>query len=106
MHFLEYLHSALTDLVRHKLRTFLTMLGMIFGVGAVISMLSIGAGAQGFRIEVLDHADHWYRTIPEYPRIMILGEQWPSVHVDDVRSRCAQQLKRRADPERQVFGEP
>jgi len=30
----------------HKLRTFLTMLGVIFGVGAVISMLSIGEGAK------------------------------------------------------------
>ncbi|UCD62971.1 MAG: ABC transporter permease [Candidatus Zixiibacteriota bacterium] len=33
-------------LVAHKLRTFLTMLGVIFGVGAVISMLSIGEGAK------------------------------------------------------------
>ena len=54
MHFLEYLHSALTDLVRHKMRTLLTMLGMIFGVGAVISMLSIGAGAQAEAMEVID----------------------------------------------------
>src|SRR5262249_33192785 len=30
----------------HKLRTLLTMLGMIFGVAAVVAMLSIGAGAQ------------------------------------------------------------
>jgi putative ABC transport system permease protein len=30
----------------HKLRSLLTMLGMICGVGAVLSMLSIGAGAQ------------------------------------------------------------
>jgi len=34
------------SLAAHKLRTLLTMLGMIFGVGAVISMLSIGAGAR------------------------------------------------------------
>ena len=37
---------GLGNLVAHKLRTLLTMLGMIFGVGAVISMLSIGAGAR------------------------------------------------------------
>ena len=30
----------------HKLRSLLTMLGMIFGVAAVIAMLSIGAGAR------------------------------------------------------------
>jgi putative ABC transport system permease protein len=38
--------SALESLAAHKLRSALTMLGMIFGVGAVISMLSIGAGAE------------------------------------------------------------
>ncbi len=38
--------QGLESLALHKLRTFLTMLGMIFGVAAVVSMLSIGAGAQ------------------------------------------------------------
>jgi putative ABC transport system permease protein len=37
---------SLDNLLLHKLRTLLTMLGMIFGVAAVLSMLSIGAGAQ------------------------------------------------------------
>src|SRR6201996_6175996 len=34
------------NLLQHRLRTMLTMLGMIFGVAAVVSMLSIGAGAR------------------------------------------------------------
>ncbi len=34
------------NLLLHKLRSLLTMLGMIFGVAAVVAMLSIGAGAQ------------------------------------------------------------
>ena len=50
----EYLQVAGRDLVRQKLRTLLTMLGMIFGVGAVISMLSIGAGAQAEALKVID----------------------------------------------------
>jgi len=50
----EYLRSASADLARHKMRSLLTMLGMIFGVGAVISMLSIGAGAQAEALEVID----------------------------------------------------
>jgi putative ABC transport system permease protein len=37
---------SIDNLLLHKLRTLLTMLGMIFGVAAVLSMLSIGAGAQ------------------------------------------------------------
>jgi putative ABC transport system permease protein len=40
------LRLALQNLGARKLRSLLTMLGMIFGVAAVVSMLSIGAGAQ------------------------------------------------------------
>jgi putative ABC transport system permease protein len=43
--------TALGNLGRHKLRTSLTMLGMVFGVGAVIAMLSIGAGAEKKALE-------------------------------------------------------
>jgi putative ABC transport system permease protein len=40
------LQLGFDNLLIHKLRSLLTMLGMIFGVAAVVSMLSIGAGAQ------------------------------------------------------------
>src|SRR5918992_5369011 len=40
------LKQGFDNLRAHKLRSVLTMLGMIFGVAAVIAMLSIGAGAQ------------------------------------------------------------
>ena len=40
------LQLGLQNLLVHRLRTALTMLGMIFGVAAVVSMLSIGAGAR------------------------------------------------------------
>ena len=40
------LSQGFDNLRAHKLRSLLTMLGMIFGVSAVIAMLSIGAGAQ------------------------------------------------------------
>ena len=42
---------SLTGLLTHKLRSLLTMLGIIFGVAAVIAMLSIGAGAQREALE-------------------------------------------------------
>ena len=44
--FLPDLRMGLDNLRAHKLRSMLTMLGMIFGVAAVVAMLSIGAGAQ------------------------------------------------------------
>ena len=40
------LRHAVAEMLHHKLRTLLTLLGMVFGVGAVIAMLSIGEGAQ------------------------------------------------------------
>jgi putative ABC transport system permease protein len=43
---LPELQQGFDNLRAHKLRSALTMLGMIFGVAAVIAMLSIGAGAQ------------------------------------------------------------
>ena len=44
--YLPEFRQGIESLLLHKLRTSLTMLGMIFGVAAVVSMLSIGAGAQ------------------------------------------------------------
>jgi len=46
MLFLTLVKSALKSLASNKLRSFLAMLGIIIGVGAVISMLAIAAGAQ------------------------------------------------------------
>jgi putative ABC transport system permease protein len=45
---------AIVNLSQHKLRTTLTMLGMMFGVGAVIAMLSIGAGAEHQALALID----------------------------------------------------
>ena len=50
----EAFRSALETLSAHKLRSSLTMLGMMFGVGAVISMLSIGAGAERRALSIID----------------------------------------------------
>lgn len=48
---IELLEFAMKNLARHKLRSFLTTLGIIFGIGAVVSMMSIGSGAQGKILE-------------------------------------------------------
>ncbi|MFP3939814.1 MAG: ABC transporter permease [Thermoanaerobaculia bacterium] len=50
----EAMASAFESLGGHKLRSGLTMLGMIFGVGAVIAMLSIGAGAERQALEMVE----------------------------------------------------
>jgi putative ABC transport system permease protein len=51
MQFSESLRIGLKSILVHKLRSFLTTLGVIFGVAAVISMLSIGEGAKRAAVE-------------------------------------------------------
>jgi putative ABC transport system permease protein len=51
---LPELQMGLSSLFVHKLRSLLTMLGMIFGVGAVVAMLSITAGAQKEMMSYID----------------------------------------------------
>ncbi|GAB2674772.1 ABC transporter permease [Aliiglaciecola aliphaticivorans] len=46
--------DAIAELSAQKLRTFLTLLGMIFGVGAVIAMLNIGKGAENEALKLID----------------------------------------------------
>ena len=46
--------EALGNLKAQKARTFLTALGMVFGVGSVIGMLSIGAGAREESLRLIE----------------------------------------------------
>jgi len=50
----EALGSSLESLRSHALRSLLSMLGIVFGVGAVIAMLSIGAGAEREALQIID----------------------------------------------------
>jgi putative ABC transport system permease protein len=53
-HIVPELKMGMANLYAHKLRSLLTMLGMIFGVGAVVAMLSITAGAQKEMMSFID----------------------------------------------------
>ncbi len=43
--FIRNIGLGIENLLLHKLRSFLTMLGVVFGVGSVVAMLSVGEGA-------------------------------------------------------------
>ena len=43
--------SGIENLLLHKLRSSLTMLGVVFGVGSVVAMLSVGEGASKEALE-------------------------------------------------------
>ncbi len=44
--FLNYFQQGFKTLMANKIRTFLSMLGILIGVGAVVAMLALGKGAQ------------------------------------------------------------
>ena len=84
------LRHAVSEMLHHKLRTLLTLLGMVFGVGAVIAMLSIGEGAQaeatrliekmGLRNLVIEEKTFDQETLKE------IREDTLGLTVNDVRS--------------------
>jgi len=45
------LPSVIRGVLLHKLRSFLSVLGIVFGIGAIIAMLAIGAGAKQELVE-------------------------------------------------------
>ncbi len=49
--FVRNIKLGMENLLLHKLRSFLTMLGVVFGVGSVVAMLSVGEGASKDALE-------------------------------------------------------
>jgi putative ABC transport system permease protein len=55
MNILEFLKLALFAITRNKTRAFLTMLGIIIGVGAVIAMIGIGEGSKRASVAIIQN---------------------------------------------------
>ena len=55
MALLEFLKLAIFAITRNKTRAFLTMLGIIIGVGAVIAMIGIGQGSRKASIDLIQN---------------------------------------------------
>jgi putative ABC transport system permease protein len=65
------IRTGLREILSHKLRSLLTMLGMIFGVAAVIAMVSIGEGA---REETLQQIQQLGIDTLQVRRVALAGE--------------------------------
>ena len=48
------MRQALGQLSHHRLRTALTLLGMVFGVGAVIAMLAVSEGGKREALQLIE----------------------------------------------------
>jgi len=84
MQYEENIRVALAGLTDHKFRSFLTMLGIIFGVASVISMLSIGEGAK--RQAIAKYQDLGVNNI------IIRDKQLTDEELEEVRAKFSQGL--------------
>lgn len=75
----ENVHIALHALLDHKFRSFLTMLGIIFGVASVIAMLSIGEGAK--REAIAKYQDLGVSNV------IVREKKMTSAELEEVRSK-------------------
>lgn len=80
----ENIRMSLRGLVDHKFRSFLTMLGIIFGVASVITMLSIGEGAK--REAIAKYQDLGVNNI------IIREKKMSDQELEEVRARFSQGL--------------
>jgi len=85
------LGQGFDNLRAHKLRSALTMLGMIFGVAAVIAMLSIGAGAQQKMIAFIEQLGVHNviveaREAPEYQALQRVRKLSAGLSFQDLRA--------------------
>ena len=87
MHFEENIRLAVRGLTDHKVRSFLTMLGIIFGVASVIAMLSIGEGAK--REAIAKYQDLGVNNI------IIREKKLSNAELEEVRARFSQGLSLR-----------
>ncbi len=74
MKFIEFFGIAIKSLLVNKLRSALTMLGMIIGVGAVIVLMSVGTGLQNMITSTFEEMGSNLLTVqpsnPEAPGVM------------------------------------
>mgnify|MGYP000861553607 CR=1 FL=1 len=84
MQFGENVRLALSGLADHKFRSFLTMLGIIFGVASVIAMLSIGEGAK--REAIAKYQDLGVNNI------IVREKKLSDAELEEVRAKFSQGL--------------
>ena len=65
MKIIESIRLAMKALAANKLRAALTMLGIIIGVGAVITLMSVGEGVQAYITATISIYRH--QSVLHYP---------------------------------------
>ena len=76
MQFIEAFRLALQSLWQNKLRAILTLLGVIIGVGSVITVVTLTNGAKEFVTTRINHYGASVVTISKMPQTFITIEEW------------------------------
>ncbi|GAB1415889.1 ABC transporter permease [Paludibacter sp.] len=84
MQYRENIRLSFRGLIDHKFRSFLTMLGIIFGVASVITMLSIGEGAK--REAIAKYQDLGVNNI------IVREKKMTDAEIEEVRAKFSQGL--------------
>jgi len=109
MGIIDAIRTGLSELWSHKLRSALTMLGVIFGVAAVIAMVSIGEGAKQ---ETLEQIKRMGIDVVHVRRAVIAGEllekaqersPYGLTYGDAERLRSVMSFAKQVVPVREVF---
>ncbi len=92
MKLIEFFVIAIRSLFANKLRSSLTMLGIIIGVGAVISLMSLGRGAQAHITSTFEEmGTNVLNVMPRSPDVAGLAGlspqfSTPSITLDDAKA--------------------
>lgn len=89
MGFLDQFGTALRALAANKLRSLLTMLGVVIGIGSVIAMIGIGEGTKRASLENIQRmGTNMLMVWPNWRRGSVSGAQTdvPTLKDDDVRA--------------------
>lgn len=92
MYLVENIYNALHVLGQNKMRSILTMLGIIIGVSAVIMIISVGAGAQNLIFnQVKSQGSNLIAVLPgsgedDGPPVSVMGIVITTLKYDDIKA--------------------
>jgi len=94
MNILDIIKTALQALITHKGRSFLTVLGIVIGIGAIIIVMSIGDSATGLILEEVQSFGPSFIVVnPGRPSQGAIGAQFESVLTDSLVEKDIEDLK-------------
>lgn len=100
MRFLEILRTSLNSLISNKIRTFLTMLGVIIGVFAVVALVSLVGGIENFIIDRFNAIGSNLIVVApgragfgQDPALSFTKKTLEEKHVDLIREELGEEIK-------------